>query len=94
MGLPNMNITAHSTLGARLVLSSAYFQAGSAELIGAEGAKLQKIIAAVSSGSLSVTALTTINRQITGMVTALSNLENAILEKIEQGIRLHNNATW
>jgi len=62
MGLPDMNITARTTLGARLVLASAYFQAGTAELIGAEGGKLQKIIAAVSSGSLSVNALTTVNR--------------------------------
>lgn len=94
MGLPNMNLTARTTLGARLVLSSAYFQAGAAELIGAEGGKLQQVIAAVSSGSLSVNALTTVNRQISNMVIALSNLENAILTKIEQGIRLHNNATW
>jgi len=57
MGIPALNITAQTTLGAKLVLSSAYFDASAAEIIGAEGHKLQTIIAAYSAGSLSIDAL-------------------------------------
>ena len=40
MGIPSLTTTASSILGFMLVESAAYFQAGSAELIGAEGDKI------------------------------------------------------
>lgn len=90
MGIPNLAVTAHTTLGAKLVLSSAFFQASAAELIGAEGAKLQKLIAAVSEGVIAITALTTVNREIKETVGALSSLEGKILQKIAAGTHLYN----
>lgn len=94
MGIPALDITARTTLGAKLVLSAAYFEAGAAELIGAEGLKLQKLAAAASEGFITVTSLTSVNREIMLTMSALSNLENAILRKIEAGTHLHNSATW
>ncbi|WP_027398933.1 hypothetical protein [Anaerovorax odorimutans] len=89
MGIPALNITAQTTLGAKLVLSAAYFEASSAEIIGAEGSKLQKIIAAYSAGSLSIDALTTVNRQISTMMSALSTLESTIVRKIAAGTSIY-----
>lgn len=89
MGIPALNVTAKTSLGAKLVLSAAYFEASTAEMIGAEGHKLQKIIAAYSSGSISINALTTVNRQIVTMVSALSMLESSILRKIAAGTGIY-----
>ncbi|WP_324823954.1 hypothetical protein [Sinanaerobacter sp. ZZT-01] len=90
MGIPALNITAQTTLGAKLVLSSAYFDASAAEIIGAEGHKLQTIIAAYSAGSLSIDALTTVNSQISTMMSALSTLETSIMRKIAAGTSIYS----
>lgn len=89
-----LNITARTTLGAKLVLSSAYFQASSAELIGAEGEKLQTIAGGVSVGSLANQALTTANLSIRRTVEYLSGIEEQILKKINAGTTLHNSPLW
>lgn len=89
MGIPALNITAKTTLGAKIVLSAAYFEASSAEIIGAEGEKLQKIVAAYSAGSMSIAALTAVNRQVANMLGALSSLENAIVRKIAAGTSIY-----
>jgi len=94
MSIPPLEITARTTLGAMLVLSSAYFQSGSAELIAAEGEKLQKIFAGVSSGSLSVYSLTTANNLTFSILDSLLKTENEILLKIAAGIQIHNDPAW
>lgn len=94
MGIPNLNQSARTTLGAKLVLSASYFEASAAELIGSEGAKLQKLLAGVSTGSVSVKALTTINKDIRYTLAALSTLEGAIVKKIGIGTTLHNQTGW
>lgn len=94
MGLPAMNITANTTLGAMLALSAAFFQAGLASLVGAEGSKLAKVTAAVSSGSLSSNAITTVNQQIMVTMAALCSLQSAIQQKIASGTHLHDNPGW
>lgn len=88
MGIPSLDITTPSYLGAMLVQASAYFQAGAAELIGAEGDKLQALVAA-AGGSVSYTLLMTANSQIALTMAALSNLEGAILQKIAAATHLH-----
>ena len=94
MGLPAMDITANTTLGAMLTLSAAFFQAGLATLVGAEGSKLDKITAAVLSGSLSSNAITTVNQQIVVTMAALSSLQSAIQQKIAAGTHLHEHPEW
>ena len=83
MGIPSLTTTASSILGFMLVESAAYFQAGSAELIGAEGDKIQ---ATVNQGSVS--EMTVINRKIGETMSALSNLEDNVLKKIAAGTHL------
>lgn len=94
MGLPNMNITANTTLGAMLASSAAFFQAGAASLIGAEGSKLDKIVQAVSNGSLSSGAITTVNQQILMTTAALCSLQSAIQQKIASGTQIYDNRDW
>lgn len=96
MGIPNLNTTTQTTLAAKIILSASYFQASTAELIGAEGAKLQRMITAASAGSISINALTTANKGIRSTIVALSTLENSIMQKIVAGTHLHNtkNLGW
>lgn len=94
MGIPALNITAGTTLGARIVESAAFFQAGAAELMDAEGSKLAKITAAVSNDYLSVSALTLTTRQIMITMAALSDIQGAIQVKISAGTHLHDSPSW
>lgn len=95
MSIPTLNVTARTTLGAMLVLSSAYFQAGSANLISAEGEKVQRLVASASGGSLGIHSLVASNGAVAGTVDLLHLLENQILTKIAAGIRIHNSPiTW
>lgn len=87
MGIPALTITEGTTLGGMLVEAAAYFQAGTAELIGAEGDKLQAL-AGAAGGSVSYTLLMTANEQVKLTMSALSNLESAILSKIAAGTHL------
>lgn len=88
MGIPALTITSPSVLGKMLVESAVFFEASAAELIGAEGEKLQVLVAAASNGVIPVSALTTINAGIRDIVLGLSGLENAILSKIAAGTGL------
>lgn len=91
MALPFLDITARTTLGRRLQLSAAYFESGAAELIGAEADKLDALIAAYSANTTlgNLSSVTAANRSIKGVITALSNLEGAILRKISIATALH-----
>lgn len=88
MSLPNLNITNRTTLGARLVLASTYFQAGTSDLIGAEGAKLQVLIKAFSANSISYAALTSANVTTKTALIALSNIQSSFLHNIASGTHL------
>lgn len=88
MGIPALTITNPSVLGKMLVESAAFFEASSAELIGAEGHKLQVLVAAASNGVIPIGALTTANAAIRDTVCCLNGLENAILAKIAAGTGL------
>lgn len=88
MGIPALTVTNPSVLGKMLIESAAFFEASSAELIGAEGHKLQVLVAAASNNQIPVTALTTANNAIRDTVCCLADLENAILRKIAAGTGL------
>lgn len=88
MGIPALTITSPSVLGKMLIESAAFFEASTAELIGAEGQKLQLLVASASNGVIPVTALTTVNNAIRDTVCCLSDLEDAILRKIAAGTGL------
>lgn len=88
MGIPALTITSPSVLGKMLIESAAFFEASTAELIGAEGKKLQLLVASASNGVIPVTALTTVNNAIRDTVCCLSDLEDAILRKIAAGTGL------
>lgn len=88
MGIPALTVTSPSVLGKMLVESAAFFEASTAELIGAEGKKLQLLVAAASNRQIPVNALTTANNAIRDTVCCLSDLENAILAKIAAGTGL------
>lgn len=90
MGIPALTITSPTVLGKMLVESAVFFEASAAELIGAEGEKLQLLVAAASNGEIPVTALTTVNNAIRDTVCCLSDLEDAILQKIAAGTGLVN----
>lgn len=91
MGIPALTITSPSVLGKMLIESAAFFEASTAELIGAEGEKLQLLVAAASNGVIPVTALTTVNNAIRDTICCLSDLEDAILRKIAAGTSLIRN---
>lgn len=88
MGIPALTITNPSTLGKMLVESAIFFEASAAELIGAEGQKLQVLVAAATHGSLPIAALTAAENAVRDTVCCLSDLENAILRKIAAGTGL------
>lgn len=88
MGIPALPITNCTVLGKMLVESAIFFQASAAELVGAEGEKLQFLTAAASNGRISATALIEANADIRGTVCCLADLENAILAKIAAGTSL------
>ena len=94
MSFPSLTITARTTLGAMLVLSSAYFQAGASNLIGAEGEKMQMFVAAVSSGSLGIGVLPAANSTLIGTLNYLELIEAQILAKVQAGIQIHNGPVW
>lgn len=91
MGIPALTITNPSVLGKMLVESAAFFEASAAELVGAEGEKLQLLVAAASNGAIPFAALTSANNSIRDTVCCLNGLENAILQKIAAGIDLVRN---
>lgn len=91
MGIPALTTHPNNTvLGAQIVQSSVFFQASAAELIGAEGSKLQKLISYYSTHTNLISTLTTTNRQIQLTMGALSTLESLIIKKIGIGTRIHN----
>jgi hypothetical protein len=94
MSIPSLNITARTTLGAMLVLSSAYFQAGASNLIGAEGENMQTLVAAVSGGSLGIGALPASNSTLIGTLNYLEMIEAQILAKVQAGIQIHSGPVW
>lgn len=94
MSIPSLTITARTTLGAMLVLSAAYFQAGTSNLIGAEGEKLHSFVAAVTGGAMGIHSLPAANSTLAGTLTYLELLEAQILAKVQAGIQIHNNLVW
>lgn len=94
MGLPNMNITARTTIGAKLVASAAYFQAGVAKLISSEGLKIQKASVAASNKRINPTQLRSIEDLVKDTTISLSNLEGAIIKKILAGSFIYNTPDW
>lgn len=91
MSIPSLTATSGTSLGAKLIQSAAYFETGAAELIAAEGEKLQKLVRAASNHSITFTTLyTTVNPSIRFTVSALSSLEASIMRKISAGTHLHN----
>lgn len=91
MGIPSLPITNSSVLGKMLVESAIFFQASAAELVGAEGEKLQFLVRAASNNMITPTLLAQVNSDIKDTICCLAGLENAILEKIEAGTSLINN---
>jgi hypothetical protein len=94
MSIPSLTITARTTLGAMLVLSATYFQAGTSNLISDEGEKMQSFVAAVSGGALGIHALPAANSTLAGTLTYLELLEVQILAKVQAGIQIHNSLVW
>jgi hypothetical protein len=88
MGIPALTITNPSVLGKMLVESAIFFEASAAELIGAEGQKLQALVAAATGRRIPVTTLIGVNEDIADVVCCLSGIENAILRKIAAGTHL------
>lgn len=93
-GISDLNCTAGTTIGARIVQSAAYFQAGASNLFGAQGEAILTLIASVSSGSQQATVLTTINRQVENTMGSLYFIERLLQEKIAAGTHIHNNPNW
>lgn len=91
MGIPSLPITNSSVLGKMLVESAIFFQASVAELVGAEGEKLQFFVRAASNNKVTPTLLAQVNSDIKDTICCLAGLENAILEKIAAGTSLINN---
>jgi hypothetical protein len=73
-----------------MVESAVFFEASTAELIGAEGEKLQLLVAAASNGVIPVSVLPEVNEAIRDTICCLSDLEDAILRKIAAGTGLVN----
>jgi hypothetical protein len=90
MGIPALTITSPTTLGKMLVESAIFFEASAAELVGAEGEKLQLLVGAASTGALPITTLVSAEEAVRDTICCLSDLENAILRKIAAGTGLVN----
>lgn len=88
MGIPALPITNSSVLGKMLVESAIFFQASAAEIVGAEGEKLQFLTKAASNGKITPTALIEANGDVKDTICCLAGLENAILAKIAAGTSL------
>lgn len=93
-GISDLNCTAGTTIGARIVQSAAYFQAGASNLFGAQGGAIQRMIASVSAGSQQVSVLATVNRQVENTMGALYHIERLLQEKIAAGTQIHNHPDW
>lgn len=90
MGIPSLSITSNVTLGKMLIESAAMFEASAAELIGAEGQKIQRLVAATGTNRVSTSNLMFTNGQVRDLVCCLKDLENAILGKVAAGVSLVN----
>jgi hypothetical protein len=92
--ISDLNCTAGTTIGARIVQSAAYFQAGASNLFGAQGEALQTLIASVSSGSQQATVLTTAAKQVENTLGSMYTVERLLQEKIAAWTHIHNNPNW
>ncbi len=90
MSIPALTATSPSVLGKMLVESAILFEAGAAELVAAEGEKLQFLIRVASSPSrrFTPTQLVAANQSVRDTICCLGGLESAILNKIAAGTSL------
>lgn len=85
MGIPALPITNCTVLGKMLIESAIFLQASTAELVGAEGQKIQFLTRAASNGTITATALIEANGDVKDTICCLAGLENSILAKIAAG---------
>lgn len=94
MTIPALTATSPTVLGKMLVESAILFEASAAELVAAEGEKLQLLVRAASATPtprITTTELINANESIRDTICCLRGLENAILDKIAAGTSLINN---
>lgn len=92
--LSELHATAGTTVGARIVQSASYFQSGASCLLGAQGNAVQRLILSVSSHSLSVAVLSTVNRQVENTMGALYHVQQSLQRKIAAATHIHNGPVW
>lgn len=87
MGIPTLSVTDPSVLGDMLIESASYFQAATAKLISGEGEKIQAVVSAYSGDN---TIMLAANSNVQALISAISNFEGLILQKIAAGTMIHN----
>ncbi len=87
MGIPTLTVTNPTVLGDMLIESASYFQAATAKLVSGEGEKIQAVVSAYSYNN---TIMVDTNSNVQALISAISNFEGLILQKIAAGTLIHN----